>query len=909
MRYRLLGALDVRGDDGSNVRVTSPKRRALLAILLLQRGRPIQRSALIDALWGEASPDAATESLFAHLSRLRGELAQDAITTVPGGYLMPVRDGDLDVATFERQVAAGRRAIGDGQWFAASNALEAALQLWRGPALAEFADEPYFVPEISRLDELRISALEDRIEADLELRRHRLLIPELEQLVRLHPLRERFWGQLMVALYKSGRQSDALDRYREMRRTLRAELGIEPSPDLQTVQQRILRQDTALAGMEVAGRAVVDLPEHSTRTIGRIRELELMREAVGEHRLVTLTGPGGIGKTRLAVLAAELLAAQFPDGTQFVDLSAVRDPSHVLERIGAIVGGGGRPDVVIGHRRFLLVLDNFEQVLDAARAVGSLLVRCPNLRVIVSSRAPLRIAAEHRFEVPPLAPGEANDLFVDRAGSLPDDQIGDVVAHLDGLPLAVELAAAQAASRSLSAVRELLGDRTPNGIDRPDGGRQATLRDTIGWSYGLLSSDAQAAFRGLSVLAPGFDITAALVIGETGTNAINELVNHSLLRRVGDRYSMLETIRAFAEGVASESEATEARNRHVRHYAGLVVAARAMAAEATGSHLNGADLLMNACADNEENLRLAFERASATGDAAAIVRLLRGVGLYLLIQGRLEMGLRWAREALDRSDRLQPEELQAVRVIAAEFARFSGQGRVALALLELVLQEALELGDHRRAANTMDDMANTFSEMGLYDDANSLLQRARATHPLEASCDPRHLRHTLETEIFVLLRQGRVAEAEATSREYLHVTVSLAGWAMRNLETELALGAVAAAAGRTAAARTSFERVVRDASAGQFRGFIADALDGLAHIEREVRPDRAAMLLGMADRARAESRFSVYFAPQRAALIRRLEELLGADAYEEARRAGELVPVIDMAATVRLGQSAEGPVL
>lgn len=247
MRYRLLGNLGVRRDDGVAVEMPAPKRRALLAILLLQRGQPISRERLIELLWGENAPDSAEESLFAHVSRLRRDIGKDRIRSVPGGYLLAVREEELDVLRFERDVEAGRRALAAQRWADASGVLAKALGQWQGSALADFAEEPFAQPEITRLEQLRDAALEGRIDADLELGRHAEVVPDLERLVKVYPLRERLWAQLMVGLYRSGRQSDALDRFQQLRTLLDRDLGIDPSPELQDLQGRILRQDSALA--------------------------------------------------------------------------------------------------------------------------------------------------------------------------------------------------------------------------------------------------------------------------------------------------------------------------------------------------------------------------------------------------------------------------------------------------------------------------------------------------------------------------------------------------------------------------------------------------------------------------------------------------------------------------------------
>ena len=904
MRYRLLGNLAVANEDGTSVAIPAAKRRALLAILLLQRGRPIQRDALIDALWGDAPPDAAADSLFAHVSRLRREIGGEAIRSVPGGYELPLRADELDVLVVDSEVAAGRRALAVGHAPAAATILAQALARWQGPALAEFGDEPFAQADIAQLEQLRAGALEDRIEADLALQRHHDLVPELEQLVQLHPLRERMWSHLLLALYRSGRQSDALDRFRELRRTLLADLGLEPSPELQELQRRILRQDPSLAPPAAAGR-VADLPPTLTRTVGRGHEIELARGRLAGNRLLTLTGPGGVGKTRLAVLVAESLLSEHPDGTQFVDLSMVREPDQVLERIGSAVGGGGRPEDAIGQRRMLLVLDNFEQVLEAAGSVARLIAACPNLNVIVTSRAPLRIDAEHQLEVPPLDPADSAELFRERASAVvaaeafPGDLVRDVVDRLDGLPLALELAAARTKVLAIVAIRDLLADQmgllAVGRRDAPD--RHRTMRDTIRWSYELLDPETRHAFRKLSVLAPGFDLEAASVVGEASIDRLAELVDHSLVRRVGDRYAMLETIRAFAEEAAGDRETAAARIRHVRYFAALPTGAPLQpGAEPADRRAN--DRWLDVCASNQENLRLAFARATETGDAEAIVALFLGVGLYWALLGTSEEVARWTRIALDSVPASIPRDLERVRMVAAEFARWSGDPRLALELLDMVLTSATDRGDLAWVGRTLLFMALTHACVDEYDHAWALLDRAEEIHRSEVHCEPGHREHLFGVTIKVLLRQNRVEEADSALEAFTTEHVAAPRWRLRAIEADLLRGEVAGAAGRRDEARDLFGRVITATAGLRFRVLLAGALDGLAGVDRNERPLIAARLVGMADRVRAESRTMDFYAPQRQVLVDHLRGVLGPDAYEAARSAGQAFTIGEIAAAV-----------
>jgi DNA-binding SARP family transcriptional activator len=398
VRFRLLGPMAVTRDDGSSLDITAPKRRAVLAVLLLSANREVGSEELASALWGDEPPPAAAQSLPAHVSRLRRELGGGLIQTGAHGYRIRVERGELDVDEFARLSAAGRAALHEGRFTTASTLLADALALWRGPALADVPGE-FARRSAGALEESRVTALEDRIEADLRAGRQAQLIPELRQLTAEMPLHERLWQHLMLALYRSGRQADALAAYRDLRGLLVEELGVDPSPELQELEGRILRQDPALAEevhtLQLSGR----LPAWNTRLVGRESECEQLLVLGAENRLLSLIGPGGVGKTRLAIEVAGRLAGSFEDGVQFVDLSSVRDPSLVLSTIGLEIGGGERAWEVIQDRHVLLVLDNFEQVLEAATGISELLDQCDRLHLVVTSRAPLRIRGETVVEL------------------------------------------------------------------------------------------------------------------------------------------------------------------------------------------------------------------------------------------------------------------------------------------------------------------------------------------------------------------------------------------------------------------------------------------------------------------------------------------------------------------------------
>ena len=380
MEFRLLGPLEVLDDDGVPVALGGPRPRALLAQLLLQPNEAVSTDRLIDGIWGESPPARALNTLQVHVHALRAALGADRIVTRAPGYLVRVEAGELDVERFEQLAGAGKP--------------REALAQWRGPALADLVHEPFAQLEAARLDGSRLLAIEARIAADLDAGRHADVVPEVERLVAEHPHRERLRGQLMVALYRNGRQGDALAAYQEARRTLVEELGIDPSPELRELEQQILRQDPALAPAAPEPRPVVNGPADEVELVGRALEVAAICSLLDrdDTRLVTLTGPGGTGKTSLALAVARRLAG---NEAVVVDLGPISDPGLVATAIAkalAIAEEPGRAveetltDTVVDLER-LLVLDNFEHLLDAAALVGRLLRFGRALRVVVTSRA------------------------------------------------------------------------------------------------------------------------------------------------------------------------------------------------------------------------------------------------------------------------------------------------------------------------------------------------------------------------------------------------------------------------------------------------------------------------------------------------------------------------------------------
>jgi predicted ATPase/DNA-binding SARP family transcriptional activator len=575
MEYRLLGPLEVLDASGHKLPLGGVRQQTVLASLLLRAEQTVPLERLIDELW-EDPPATAARTLQAYVSRLRHQLPEGVIESRPGGYAISL-DGDrLDLRAFEERVGAGRTALAGGEFPRAAQFLSQALGSWRGPALAGLTSEA-MRRESERLEELRLQVLEDRCEAELGRGHARELVPALQALVGEHPFRERPRKQLMLALYRSGRQSEALEVYRETRRLLVDELGIEPSEDLRGLEQKILQGDPDLDLPSERSRS--NLPLETTRLIGRERELAELLDLMSTGRLLTLAGPGGIGKTRLALQTAAALVDSFRDGVWFVPLAALRDPELVLPAVAQALGlrDGRTLEEYLRERQLLLLLDNYEQLLEGAASLSGLLRESPELKLLVTSRAPLHLSGEFVYQVPTLHNAAATELFLERtraAGGVDSSgAVPEICSRLDNLPLALELAAARVRILSpeelLGRLEQSLALLTSGPLDAPD--RQRTLRAAIQWSYELLGEGERRLFPRLAVFVGGCTLEAAEEVAEANLDALQSLVDMSLVRRAGGRFFMLETIREFSLELLEDSgEAQDLRRRHARFYAALL---------------------------------------------------------------------------------------------------------------------------------------------------------------------------------------------------------------------------------------------------------------------------------------------------------------------------------------------------
>jgi len=603
LRFAVLGPVRAwRGD--TELDLGAPQQRAVLAVLLLAEGRQVSLGALVDALWGQEPPKAAAGTVRTYVSRLRhclkGQCLEacepgglnEMVESVGDGYALPLRSAALDLNEFLLRTKQAQAAKYEGDASQAVVLLRGALGLWQGVPLAGVPGE-YAESQRVRLAGLQLAAIEERLALDVELGGHVAAATELQALLASHPMQERLAELLMLALYRAGRQADALAVFDATRHLLGEELGIDPGPALRQMHQRILQTDESLIGtaeslIGTAGReSATAAPSPVTALVGRDDDIEQVSGLLTaqDRRLVSLTGAGGIGKTRLALAVLEHSRPHWRDGTAFVDLSAVTDsrlvPDAIAAALGLVVQGHERPLGTLGRclagRHMLIVLDNFEQVIGAAPVLGQLAERAPRLHLLVTSRVALRVRGGREWRVSPLrvppaggtpaqlAEAPAARLFTERMRDVQPGfgltsgnsaAVAELCRRLDGLPLALELAAASMRLLTPEQMLKQLYERLdwPGALaDLP--GRQQTLTAAIEWSYDLLPGPAQELLTRLSVFAAPFTAEAARAVsGPSGAAAIeglSTLLDHSMVspaeRPDGERaFRLLGPIRRFA---------------------------------------------------------------------------------------------------------------------------------------------------------------------------------------------------------------------------------------------------------------------------------------------------------------------------------------------------------------------------
>ncbi len=708
LRIEVLGPLRVRGEEEIDLQRSSHRR--LLSILVLNANRRIGTDTLIDRNWGDDVPATAKAALQTHVSALRKLLPAEVIVTEAYGYRFDLEGHELDADEFDRLATRARHAARSRDWETALTAADAALSLWRGDPYSELADDEFARAEIARLSERRVDLEQLRFEALLGFGRNVDLLPEVERLLVDHPTRERLWEILMTALYREGRHADALEAYANARSAL-DELGLEPSRGLRRLQQKILVHDETLA----AGISEHNLPIELTSFVGRSAERAEVAALLADHRLVTLTGVGGTGKTRLASRIAAGSLDAFPDGCWFVELAPLRDPYLVPLELAGVLGLRPHADDavrVIGRAiegdTTLILLDNCEHLVAAAGELARALLEAgPGIKVIATSREPLRVPGEVLYEVPPMPvppegvidPSEllrcdSVQLFVERAAmarpsfALDGGSAGAVARvcrRLDGIPLAIELAAGRIGSLSADGIADHLDDRFRILTDGPPTGpeRHRTLLAALDWSYDLLDAAEQLVFARLGLFQGGFTLSAAAqVCAGTGIDAadvvslVTRLVDKSLVSTYETdstrRYGLLETVREYANLRLQETpDAASARSRHVSWCAQLA------AQVAAGVHGPGRWELFEVLDADVENLEAALEAANGYGSDVEVEVLARALAWDALNKGQLDRGAAYLRTGLERAPEANAEAQS--RSLLGTTLFLAGQGDEAFA--------------------------------------------------------------------------------------------------------------------------------------------------------------------------------------------------------------------------------------
>ncbi len=725
----MLGSFEVRTDDGVLADVPGARLRALLIALALEPGHAVPKATLVDWIWGERPPSDAANALQRLASRLRKALPEALVEGQTDGYRLTVEPDAVDAVRFERLVGQARNDEDPRR----ARLLGEALALWRGAAMQDVGlpDSAAFDAAVTRLEGLRLTAMEDRFDAEISLGHGAELVTELTDVVAAHPVRERLVAALMRALVAAGRNTDALLVYQRTREALAEALGVDPSPELSALHVALLRGEL---GRREEDRKT-NLRAELTSFVGKDADVAAVRELIAEHRLTTLIGPGGSGKTRLATETARTLLGDLPDGAWLVELAAIGAVKGEGEVGGDVaqsaVAGlglrdallGGAPDAdltdrliaAIREREALLILDNCEHVIESAAAFAHwVLGECQRLRILATSREPLGITGEALWLVEPLAvpeadasPGEiesspAVQLLRDRAGAVrkdlavPNQLDGRVLSAmvrvcraLDGMPLAIELAAARLRTMSLDQLASRLDDRFRllTGGSRTALPRHKTLRAVVDWSWELLTDAERMVLRRFSVFSGGASLEAAERVcaasaveqrapeqeqaQEQVLELLTALTEKSLLLAEGDsapRYRMIGTIKEYAgDRLAEAGESDLARRAHLACFTEL--------AETAEPHLRRAEQLewLATLEAEHDNIGSAMRGALAAGEAQAAMRLAAGAGWYWWLGGHKAEGIELITAATDTPGEVTDEIRAMVYALVVHFVS-SGMG-------------------------------------------------------------------------------------------------------------------------------------------------------------------------------------------------------------------------------------------
>jgi predicted ATPase/DNA-binding SARP family transcriptional activator len=816
--FHILGPIEIMV-DGRSIPLPGGHARSVLGLLLLHPNRVLSSNDLIDALWRDNPPRTAPNVLQAHVVSLRralragGEAIVARLETRLSGYRLRVEPQELDSELFEAEVADAER-LAPGNPAAAVDDLRRALARWRGTVEAGGTESSVAAGAIARLEELRLGASETLAELNLRLGRARDVAADLEPLAREYPFRERFHALLMIALYRSGRQADALAAYRIARDALIDELGVEPGPELRALELAVLRQEPGLMGVTLASAATPDagpdagastagaaafhhMPSIDTSFVGRDAELTSVVQLLGAERLITITGVGGAGKTRFAMQAAAIAIERFPGGICFVDLTPVPDGERLPLAVAAGLGiaeqaGRGIAETVVeglGDARRLLILDNCEHVIEpCARFAEALLEGAAGLSILATSREPLRLSSEVLWRLAPLdvpagagadSLSDAVRLLLDRAGRVRPGRAwtdADLAAmarichRLDGLPLAIEMAAARLRVLEPQDVLDRLDDRFRL---LTDGGRTTiprhrTLRATLDWSYELLDDGDQAILRRMSAFATAVPPAAvAAICGGPDIDAVEAVVrlaDRSLaITTVGpdgrSRFGLLDTVREYGRvQLRASGEEPDTAQRHLTYWT-------AVATAGFERRHDDRDEQADALEREVGELRLALDRAHALDDGSELA-LAGRLGWFWAHHTHLTEGRRLLDRALSGS---AGDELDRARCLCATgaLAAMQGEAEHAYEAFEAGLAILRRRGETVEECAALDDLGWGRFFLGDNDGAEAAFERAVGLADQVAI--PGLVRRTNAGLCQVLVAKGDVGRARVLAEQLVRI--------------------------------------------------------------------------------------------------------------------------------------------
>ena len=887
LRFGILGPIEV-AVDGQPVAVAGAKLRTLLAVLLLAEGTSVSVQQLFHELWDEAPPPTATAALQVYVSGLRKFLG-DRVRLAGGGYRLETRDGEVDAARFDAMIADARLQL-TVRPIDALAGLTAALRLWRGEPMSDAHDAPAVRASRTRLEELRMTAIEDRAKAQLALGRHKEAVTELVGLAAAHPTREPLAAQLMIALYRCGRDSDAAQTYATLETALSDTFGVTPAEETTALAAAIRRHDPTI-------NAPSTLPIPATRFVGRRAELDRLELLLGTSRMLTLIGAGGSGKTRLALqLVRDVGAAEHPDGVHFIELAGTEDSGSVIARVATAIEvrelpGEPLTDLVVARlrtARALLVLDNCEHLTPAVHGVvTALLGQCSALRILATSRESLGVVGEQLVPVGGLTVPAADESYetavrTDAVRLLAvrgaDARVGfqidgsnlesaiAVCRKLDGLPLAIELAAARLRVLSLVEIErrldhqlELLSNVSRSAVDR-----HRTIRATIDWSYELLDADERVLFGRLGAFVNGFTLEAAEHVGAdpradpvhsgpTAVDTLARLVDRSMVTPEhstdSTRFRMLEPIREYAYGRLAESgELAVVRACHAQWYRRLIESAPQFGGDDHALWIQRFGVELDNC---RAAMEWAISCVPVSEDALAIAT---PMWWYWWASGQMREGKQWLLRALDATDATEMTEVlsrplrgAALRAAAA-LARNSGELDEARALGERALLAHQELGDPKGLAMAWNNLCMTATGQRDFGAALEYVRQSR--RQADVIGDPRGMAVAANNAGIVLRCTGRLDEAASGFGEALDRFRSVGD--VRGEAAALGnLGVVARRLGDVEKAhRMALDSLRRYRELELAEGQL-DALEALASLYvSQARPEAALRLLLLTERER-----------------------------------------------------------